>query len=140
MSDMATLAYEVTAKDAAWPVMPILMADMQSGEIVYASRFAADIFGYTPDELIGQHVESLMPEDIRDSHSRWRQDASVPKARLMGVGRLMRGLKKNGSTFPVHIGLTAITSRERHIGVALIIDLTGIVATVYQPSIPASTP
>src|SRR5437016_11481022 len=108
------LALEITAKDAAWPVLPIIMADMQTGEILYASVFAAGIFGYEAAELLGQPVETLIPEDVRDAHARWRQDTTVPKTRLMGVGRKIYGRKKDGTLFPVHIGLTAMTRSEEH--------------------------
>lgn len=127
MGELLRLAYETAAKDAAWSILPILMADMETGDIVYVSQSVADIFGYHYEELIGKKVEILVPEDLRDAHSRWRKDTAVPKTRLMGVGRALWGVKKDGATFPVHIGLTAVHVHEHMIGIAFIIDLTGIV-------------
>lgn len=127
MSEVANIAYEIAAKDAAWPVLPVVIADMKTGEIYYVSKFAADVFGYTPEELTGQPVEVLVPESLRFAHAAWRQDATVPKTRLMGVGRQIRGVRKDGTTFPAHVGLTATTALGRLVGVAFVIDLTGVV-------------
>lgn len=126
MSEMQRLMFEVEAKDMAWPVLPILLADMETGEIVYVSKFCADIFGYGKTELLHQPLELLVPEPLRDAHARWRKDASVPKARLMGVGRQIKGRKKDGTLFPVHVGLTAMVALGRPIGIAFVVDLTGI--------------
>lgn len=127
MSAITALAYEVAARDVTWPILPVVMADMQTGEIVYISHYAADIFGYAIEELLGRSLEELVPEDVRDSHTRWRKDASVPKTRLMGAGRQVRGRRKDGSLFPAHVGLTALTVLDRQIGVAFVIDLSGVV-------------
>jgi PAS domain S-box-containing protein len=124
---LARIAYELAAKDAAWPKLPILMADLQTGEIVYCSPFAAHVFGYEPAELLGGSVEELVMPELREAHARWRQDASVPKTRLMGVGRHIIGRRKDGTPIPVHIGLTAARVTGRDIGVAFVIDLTGII-------------
>ena len=135
LGGLKQLAIDTAARDAAWPVMPVVAADMLSGEILCCTTFAAGIFGYTPDELIGKPVEILLPEDLRASHALWRKDASVPKTRLMGVGRQIRGRRKDGSFIPVHVGLTATKIMDLMVGVAFVIDLTGIVLPVSNPSI-----
>lgn len=127
MSEINRLAYEVAAKDSVWPVLPIIMADTETGEILYVSRFAAAIFGYETTELMGKPIESLVPDDVKTAHAVWRQDVSVPRTRLMGAGRQLFGRRKDGALFPVHIGLTEMTVSDRSIGVAFVIDLTGIV-------------
>lgn len=126
MSEISKLGYEIAAKDAAWPVLPIIMADMQTGEILHVSKFAANIFGYEAEELVGQVIEVLVMDELKLPHAHWRKDASVPKTRLMGVGRQIYGKRKDGSTLPVHIGLTAMQALGRQVGIAFVIDLTGI--------------
>lgn len=128
-SFLANIVYEIAARDIAWPVLPVIMADTATGEIFYASKSAAGIFGYEPRELVGQVVEILVPESQRDVHVNYRQDASVPKTRLMGVGRQLWGRKKDGILFPIHVGLTAMEVANKSIGIAFVIDLTGI----YDP-------
>ena len=127
MSEIERLAYEIGGKDAAWPVLPVILADTNTGEIVYVSRYAADTFGYAVTELLGQPVEVLLPEALRTAHARWRADVELPKTRLMGVGRQVYGRKKDGTTFPAHVGLTGAVVAGRKIGIAFVIDLTGVV-------------
>lgn len=129
-SSIGRLAYEVAAKDAAWPRLPVVIANLKDGAIVYVSDFAAETFGYTRDELIGQPVEVLIPEDIRDRHAIWRQDAAVPKTRLMGIGRQVIGRRKDGTVFPAHVGLTTTEMAGHQIGIAFVIDLSTIVQVV----------
>lgn len=124
MSELTRRAHQVAARDAAWPRLPILQADMQTGEIVDVHQPAADIFGYAVEELLGQSVELLVPEALRESHVHWRQDVQVPRTRLMGQGRKVMGRHKDGSLKPVFIGLTE--SSANGIAVAFIVDLTGV--------------
>lgn len=148
MSEINRIAYEISAKDAAWPVLPIIMADTQTGEIVYVSQFAAATFGYEVEELVGKPIEVLIPEKIRDAHTRWRRDVNTPNTRLMGVGRQIQGRRKSGRTFPCHVGLTSMKVLGKTIGIAFVIDLTGVapsgemkavtIETVTQP-IPSSS-
>lgn len=133
MSEIDRIAYRVAAKDKAWTVLPIILADTKTGEIVDVSKFTADIFGYQVDELIGNAVEMLLPEPLRTAHAMWRQDAAVPVTRLMGLGRQIRGRRKNGEIFPVHVGLTEVDVDGRSIGIAFVIDLTGIVQQAQVP-------
>lgn len=138
MKDVERLIYQMAAKDAAWPVLPIVMADVVTGEIVYCSRFAAATFGYDFEELEGQLVEVLAPDEVRTPHTAWRQDVFVPNTRLMGVGRQVRGKRKDGSLFPVHVGLTAMEVQGRRIGIAFVIDLSSVLPP-SQTSIPVAS-
>lgn len=141
MNEVSRFAYEIAARDASWKVLPVLAADTTTGEILFLSEFVASIFGYAPEELLGKPVEALISETLRSSHSLWRQDASAPRTRLMGVGRQVMGLRKNGQLFPAHIGLTVTTALDREIGIAFVIDLTGVVASSREagPSITQDT-
>lgn len=134
------VAYELAAKEAAWPVLPIIMARLCDGEIVYLTKPAADTFGYTVEELLGKPVEILLPENVRTPHAEWRQDVSVPKTRLMGAGRQVQGRRKNGELFPAHVGLTQVTVLEESIGIAFVVDLTGVLRTLDPNTQSWATP
>lgn len=83
-----------------------------------------DIFGYEPDELTGQPVEELVPENRRSPHQSERQEyMNNPTNRPMGAGRDLYGLKKDGTRIPVEIGLNPI---ETESGTKIIADITGI--------------
>jgi len=79
------------------------------GVIREVNSGAAELFGYECDELIGQAIEVLVPEDRRESHGklRARYEAS-PRARPMESSQELFGLRKDGSTFRAEIGLNPV--------------------------------
>jgi PAS domain S-box-containing protein len=82
-------------------------------------------FGYDRTELIGINVDNLVPEGLRKVHLNHRQSFFAnPQTRSMGVGRDLRGVRKNGSEFPVEIGLTPIATPSGMLVMATIVDIT----------------
>lgn len=144
MSDLSQVAYEMAAKDLLWKASPTLMAYSDTGEIVYVNPLAAEMFGYGVDELLGQQVEVLMSEHLRAMHTKWRQDIALPKHRLLSLATQMSGRKKDGTMFPVHVGLLELSSMGRSIGLAVVTDLTGVIvgehAKLGMPSDSALLP
>jgi len=130
MSELVHLSYEVAAKSAVWDKLPIIMAKLLTGEIVHVTTSAASIFGYTTDELMGKVLEILVPNTLREAHVHWRQDVKVPALRLMGEGRRVTGLRKDGSAVVLHVGLTEFEALGDSIGLAFIIDLSGALAVL----------
>jgi len=97
----------------------------QIGEIVLVNSLTEKTFGYTRAELLGQHVEVLLPERYRGAHPGHRgQFFSTPEARAMGAGRELFGRRKDGSEFLVEIGLNPIQVEEGMLVLAAIIDTT----------------
>ena len=79
-------------------------------------------FGYRRDELIGRSVELLIPRQLTAKHVGLRIDYSrAPTTRQMGIGRDLHGLRKDGTEFPVEIGLNAI---DEETTLATIVDIT----------------
>lgn len=67
------------------------------------------MFGYSRNELIGQMIEELIPERFRELHPQLRQGFfNNPMVRSMGAGRELFGRRKDGSEFPVEIGLNPV--------------------------------
>src|SRR5438094_3263004 len=96
-----------------------------AGLITLASASAATVFGYSLSELIGSNVETLIPERFRDRHADYRKGFfSQPSSRAMGVGRDLFGLRKDGSEFPVEVGLSPIATAEGLFVLASLIDIT----------------
>lgn len=80
-----------------------------AGRIEMASPAVESLFGWAPEEIVGQPVELLVPEDARALHERHRSAyASHPAARAMGSGLELRGLRRDGSTFPVDVSLAPV--------------------------------
>ncbi|MGC4365077.1 sensor histidine kinase [Hydrogenophaga sp. R2] len=97
----------------------------QAGEITRANRLAEQTFGYDSDELIGQRVEVLVPERYRHAHPGYRQGfLAETSARPMGAGRDLAGRRKDGSEFPVEIGINPVETGEGPMILSVILDLS----------------
>jgi PAS domain S-box-containing protein len=102
----------------------IVMVDGR-GKIVLVNSQTEKLFGYRRAELIGQPVEILVPERFRPNHPGYRADfLSHPQARPMGAGRDLYGLHKNGSEFPVEIGLNPVETEEETLVLSAVVDIT----------------
>jgi PAS domain S-box-containing protein len=89
-----------------------LMVVDTTGTIRLANARCEQLFGHTREELIGRSVETLVPPDVRPVHAGLREAFHrSPAARDMGAGRELRGLRKDGSQFPVEIGLSPLPAR-----------------------------
>lgn len=97
----------------------------RGGTIVIVNDQASHVFGYTRDELIGQPVEMLLPDDLRLAHVRHRSDYDRrPGTRPMGAGLDLTGRRKDGTLFPAEISLSPIQSDEGLLVTSVIRDIT----------------
>jgi len=96
-----------------------------SGRIAFANSQAERMFGYPANELLGQPVEVLTPESVRQAHVRHRSEfATSPRTREMGSGLELRGRRKDGTTFPVEISLSPLNEPDGRFVVSAIRDMT----------------
>lgn len=106
------------------------------GTIVLTNGLITQQFGYTPDELIGQAIETLIPERFRSNHPSHRTAfLDSPETRSMGSGRDLYGLRKDGTEFSVEIGLNPLTTDDGTFVLASVVDITARKreeATLYQ--------
>ena len=95
------------------------------GKIVLANVCVEKLFGYQRQELIGQAVELLVPERFRSDHLAHRAGFhAAPVARAMGAGRELFARRKDGTEFPVEIGISPIQSPEGTLVLSVIVDIT----------------
>ncbi|MDP9198979.1 MAG: PAS domain S-box protein [Pseudomonadota bacterium] len=81
----------------------------QVGKIVRVNGQTERIFGWRRDELLGQEVEILVPARFRQNHREQRAGfVAHPNTRAMGADLKLRGVRKDGSEFPVEISLSPI--------------------------------
>jgi PAS domain S-box-containing protein len=96
------------------------------GQIVMVNAQTEANFGYSRDELIGQGVEVLIPERFRGAHPEHRKEfVAAPRTRAMGAGRELFGRRKDGTEFPVEIGLSPIQIAQEFLVQTTIVDITG---------------
>ncbi len=92
--------------------------------IIMVNELTEKIFGYSREELIGQKVEILVPEKIRESHVKYRDGyIANPHTRPMGEGRELLGRRKDGSEFPVEISLSPIQTEDEQLVISIIRDI-----------------
>ena len=95
------------------------------GTILLANRQIRQLFGYTPEELIGASIDQLLPERYRKNHSALRQAyQQQPETRLMNLRPVLLGLRKDGSEFPLEVGLSPMGSGGNTQVLAAIVDVT----------------
>lgn len=83
-----------------------------AGRVVLMNAQAERLFGYPREELVGQPIDVLIPEDLREAHVARRDSyAADPRPRPMGGGQRLAGCRRDGSTFPAEISLSAIDTR-----------------------------
>jgi PAS domain S-box-containing protein len=102
----------------------MLMVD-RAGRIVLVNSQIERLFQYNREDLLGNSIEMLVPETARDKHPGHRENFfSEPKARFMGVGRDLYGLRKDGTQIPVEIGLNPLLSEGEMFVLASVVDIT----------------
>jgi two-component system cell cycle sensor histidine kinase/response regulator CckA len=102
----------------------VLEADAD-GKILLVNRAAEKMFGYSRHELLELSVEQLVPPDLRARHAQHRADyVRNPKVRPMGLGRELTAQKKNGSCFPVDVGLSPYWVEGTFRVIVLVHDVT----------------
>ena len=111
-------------------------AHLESGVITWASRAMEAMFGYTiAGELEGKAVEDLIPVELRQKHADTHRPEFVvnPSVRLMGKSLALRGLRRDGSEFPLETMLLPKAVSGRRVVVGIMLDLTGRLPRRTQP-------
>lgn len=111
---------------AAIDAIPLAIVIMRvDGVIAHVNAEALNLFGYERDELQGRPIEILVPERFRAAHPKHRNEYLLaPTARRMGAGRELQGVRKDGSEFPLEIGLNPIRTEHEMYILSAIVDIT----------------
>jgi len=97
----------------------------QDSKIKLVNTQAEEIFGYDCSELLGQQIEILIPQRTQGQHAKYRRKYTEnPQPRKMGVGRDLLARRKDGTEFPVEVGLSPIRTEDGLMILSSIVDLT----------------
>ncbi|MBV8791996.1 MAG: PAS domain S-box protein, partial [Pseudolabrys sp.] len=97
----------------------------QQGVVQSFSTTAQRLFGYSEEEVIGKNIKMLMPQPYRDAHDGYLgRYAKTGERRIIGIGRVVVGQRKSGSTFPMELAVGEMRSDERTYFTGFIRDLT----------------
>jgi PAS domain S-box-containing protein len=102
----------------------IFVTDAQ-GVIRGANPRAAELFGHTQSELLGQPIENLVPARFRSRHPSHRENYNAhPRARQMGAAMNLFGLRKDGAEFPVDIMLKPVDTGAGSVVLSFVRDVS----------------
>jgi PAS domain S-box-containing protein len=95
------------------------------GRIEAFNHAAERLFGYTIDEVFGRNVDMLMPSPYREEHDTYlSRYVATGRAKIIGSGREVQGLRKDGTTFPLHLSVGDITVQGERKFTGILHDLT----------------
>jgi len=97
----------------------------ERGIVHWMNPSAEKLFGYRPKEVVGQDVKVLMPPPDRDQHDTYIANyVRTGNRRIIGIGREVVGLRKDGTTFPMYLSVSeSMVEGERIFG-GIVRDLT----------------
>lgn len=97
----------------------------ERGRIESLSKTAENLFGYAAEEVSGRNVSILMPSPYRQQHDGYiERYLATGERRIIGIGRIVVGQRKDGTTFPMHLTVGELRTGERHHFTGFIRDLT----------------
>jgi two-component system, LuxR family, sensor kinase FixL len=95
------------------------------GNVDSFSSAAERLFGYSAAEVHGQNVKMLMPSPYRDQHDGYlKRYLTTGERRIIGIGRVVVGQRKDGSTFPMELSVGEVRQDGRRLFTGFVRDLT----------------
>ncbi len=98
-----------------------IMTINATGQIESVNRAAGQMFGYTREEMLGQRINMLMPEVYRTQHDVYLQ---TEQKKIMGQGRVVPGLRRDGSTFSMDITIGEARMEAGRMFIAVVRDMS----------------
>ncbi len=97
----------------------------EEGTVERFNPAAESIFGYTAEEVIGNNIKMLMPEPFHAEHDQYLKNyLNTEKAQIIGLGREVIGLKKNGDQFPCDLGISEVWVEDQRLFTGIIRDIS----------------
>lgn len=100
----------------------------ERGTIRSVNRATEQLFGYTPDELVGHNVRMLMPEPFRSEHDGYLERYKrTGEARIIGIGRQVTGQHRSGRLFPAHLAVSETRLDGERLFTGFVRDISDVV-------------
>jgi PAS domain S-box-containing protein len=138
LTERVRLAGQLGSSEARWKAIidsavdGIIVIDAH-GRIEAFNPAAERLFGYSAQEVIGRNVDMLMPSPYREEHDTYlARHLATGRAKIIGIGREVQGLRKDGTTFPLHLSVGQITVHGERKFTGILHDLTGRVQMEAQ--------
>ncbi|MBO0737671.1 MAG: PAS domain S-box protein [Alphaproteobacteria bacterium] len=97
----------------------------ERGIIQSFSATAEQMFGFTPEEVCGHNVSVLMPSPYRENHDGYiAHYLATGDRRIIGLGRVVTGQRKDGSTFPIELAVGEVRTEGHRLFTGFVRDLT----------------
>jgi two-component system sensor kinase FixL len=97
----------------------------ENGRIETFNKAATELFGYTAAETLGKFVSTLMPEPHRSEHDQYmHRYLETGEARIIGIGRELEAVDRNGKRIPIHLSVSEIQSESGRRFTGIIRDLS----------------
>ncbi len=128
--DLATLTAALEAAEARLQSILQTVPDAmiiidEQGQVESLSATAEQLFGYIKNEVIGRKVDMLMAAPHREQHGTYlKRYLATRERRIIGIGRVVTGRRKDGTTFPMHLTVGELQSGDKHYFTGFIRDLT----------------
>jgi two-component system sensor kinase FixL len=124
-SSAAALAREAHLQSILDTIPDAMIVIDERGIIQSFSSAAERLFGYAPGEVLGTNVERLMPSPYREAHDAYiGRYLQTGERRIIGIGRVVVGERKDGSTFPMELAVGEMRSSNQRFFTGFIRDLT----------------
>ena len=119
-------ASEIHLRNLLNTIVDGLITIDEAGNVLSANPAAERLFGYSEPEMLGRNVKMLMPEPYRSEHDGYISSyRETGHAKIIGVGgRDVMARRKDGSTFPMELGVSEMTIRGKRVFAGIIRDIT----------------
>lgn len=118
-------AREAHLKSILATVPDAMIVITERGVMQSFSDAAERLFGWTPEEVIGKNVRMLMPEPYREQHDGYLDRyLTTGERRIIGMGRVVVGERKDGSTFPMELAVGEMISGDQRFFTGFVRDLS----------------
>ena len=124
-SDLRELGSAAHLRSILETVPDAMVIINEKGLILSFSKAAERLFGFAEAELLGENVSTLMPSPDRERHDGYlKRYLTTGEKRIIGIGRLVTGRRRDGTTFPMELSVGEATIGDERVFTGFIRDLT----------------